>query len=333
MANRVLLGKHNTEGYGLFVSKSGQDVKSATGNNLIFNTNTPYGSGQIHQIMTLTIPGSGTPTQTGTITGLAYIPYIQITEFSGTTVKSIPSWWGRVSGGSGCLLPDTLVRTPEGEQEIQNLQIGDAVISYDTNEGQEVESYISNQSLHEVHSFVKVNGLRLTSGHPFWVVGKGWSCVSPDEYYRDCMVWGAEYPIPQMRKLKIGDQLLNEKVKTIETVTGTSHVFNIEIDKFQNYFADNILVHNGGGAMGGNPGGMPGGPGGGKGFAQIRYSEFRARVTTSSVTIFGAADNSASSGDTMNYTTSHHSNYALTYPSNIHGKSYKVIVYRIKTNQ
>ena len=330
MANRVLLGKHDTEGYGLFVSKNGVDVKSATGNNLIFNTNTQYGGGQIHQVFTITIPGSGTASASGSITGLAYIPYVQITEFSGSTIKSIPSWWGRVSGSGGCVLPGTTIKTPGGNKDIEDLQLGDAVISYDTREGREVQSYIGEQSVHEANGFVKVNDLKLTPGHPIWVVGKGWSCVSPEEYYRECRIYGNEDAVLQVRELKIGDQLLNNKVEKIETVSGITPVFNIEVDGLHNYIADNILVHNGGGC---GMGGGSGGGGGGKGKAQIRYSEFRARVTSSNVTIFGISDSSASSGDSMFYLYSHHSQFALSYPGNIHGKTYRVIVYRIKTNQ
>ena len=38
MANRVLAGTHNSLGYGLFVSKPGKNVLSATGNDLIFDS-------------------------------------------------------------------------------------------------------------------------------------------------------------------------------------------------------------------------------------------------------------------------------------------------------
>ena len=39
MANRVLLGEHDSLGYGMYVSKPAKDVTSATKDDLIFNSN------------------------------------------------------------------------------------------------------------------------------------------------------------------------------------------------------------------------------------------------------------------------------------------------------
>ncbi len=99
MTNRVLLGERGSD-YGLWVSKPNKDVTSAPDLDLIFNSNTAYGSGQIHQIIDITCSATAPLYEgTGTIAGLAYIPFVHITEYTGSGVKGVKSWWGRSSGG------------------------------------------------------------------------------------------------------------------------------------------------------------------------------------------------------------------------------------------
>tara|TARA_Y100000034_G_scaffold37517_1_gene46109 strand:- start:900 stop:1427 length:528 start_codon:yes stop_codon:yes gene_type:complete len=100
MASRICAGEHDSLGYGLYVSKVGKNAQTATGIDLIFNSNTAYGSGQLHQIIDITCSSTAPLYEgTGTITGLAYIPFVHITEYTGSGVKGIKSWWGRSSGG------------------------------------------------------------------------------------------------------------------------------------------------------------------------------------------------------------------------------------------
>jgi len=85
MANRVLLGNHDSLGYGLFVSKPGSEVESATGNNLIFDS-TIQRSSTVHQTSVITM-SSGTATASLTISPtIDYIPYVKINRVDGTNV-------------------------------------------------------------------------------------------------------------------------------------------------------------------------------------------------------------------------------------------------------
>ena len=99
MANRVCIGNHASNGYGLYVSKAGKNAQSDTGLDLIFSSETAHGGGAINQIIDITCATSGTYDGTGTITDLGYIPFIHITELSGSGIKGIESWWGRSTGG------------------------------------------------------------------------------------------------------------------------------------------------------------------------------------------------------------------------------------------
>ena len=87
MANRVLLGKHDSLGYGMYVSKPTKDVTSAIKDDLIFNSNS-ISSSLLHQIVDVTI-SSGNSSGTGTITGLAYVPFINFTEYDSNGVRGL----------------------------------------------------------------------------------------------------------------------------------------------------------------------------------------------------------------------------------------------------
>ena len=92
MANRVLLGNHDSLGYGLFVSKPGSEVESATGNNLIFDS-TIQRSSTVHQTSVITM-SSGAATASLTISPtIDYIPYVKINRVDGTNVYGEESYF------------------------------------------------------------------------------------------------------------------------------------------------------------------------------------------------------------------------------------------------
>ena len=99
MANRVLLGEHDSLGYGMYVSKPTKDVASATKDDLIFNSNS-ISSSLVHQIVDVTI-SSGNSSGTGTITGLAYVPFINFTEYDSGGVRGLRFESSLYSSGGG----------------------------------------------------------------------------------------------------------------------------------------------------------------------------------------------------------------------------------------
>ena len=92
MANRVLVGEHDSLGYGLFVSKPGSNVVSATGNDLIFDS-TVTRSSTVHQTSIITM-SSGNATASLTISPtIDYIPYVKINRVDGTNVYGEESYY------------------------------------------------------------------------------------------------------------------------------------------------------------------------------------------------------------------------------------------------
>jgi len=321
MANRVLVGDHDSLGYGIYVSKPGKDVRSATGIDLIFNSETAYGAGSLHQITDITCASSGTYSGTAAISGLAYIPFVHISEYDNNGVQSIPSFWGRSSGGGsgggGCLLTGAMIKHPLGETPIEDVREGQKIIGYDTENEKEIETYIVNKSKHLVNSYYKVNDLKITFNHPIWTE-KGWACIDPLAYYAECQKY-SHVPIVAPKKLELGDLLFNGKVEEIERVNKTAQVWSIGVANTHNYFSNGVLVHN---TMNGAAGGR----------SQIKWSGWRATVTSSQIEIRPWLN----SGANQNYMYDHigiiHDKASgLGWPSAVYtsGKTFRCFVYRI----
>ena len=97
MSNRVMIGEHDTLGYGLYVAKPAKNATSATGNDLIFDSSS-LNSSVLHQIVDITI-SSGNSTGTGTITGLSYLPYVNFTEYDSNGVRGLRYSSDKATGG------------------------------------------------------------------------------------------------------------------------------------------------------------------------------------------------------------------------------------------
>jgi RHS repeat-associated protein len=133
-----------------------------------------------------------------------------------------------------CFEKGTLVSTPSGFLQIENLNIGDSVFSYNEITREIETGRIMNVLSRDVDSLIKVTTknelIGVTINHPFFVVGKGWI---------------------KAKELQIGDEFLsmefkNETILDIVFVKKDVVVFNIEVGGNHNYFVTSrkILVHN-----------------------------------------------------------------------------------------
>lgn len=129
----------------------------------------------------------------------------------------------------GCFLAGTSILTPSGSSPIEKLKIGDSVL---TREG-EHNSNLVNAKIKGVHK-VTVPGyliinhtLKLTPEHILWV-NDSWTMAG---------------------NIQIGNTLTNsageeEIVQSIEWQGGAVDVYNLEIERYHTFFAENIWVHN-----------------------------------------------------------------------------------------
>jgi Pretoxin HINT domain len=141
----------------------------------------------------------------------------------------------------GCFSEDTQVLTEDGSKSIQDIKIGDKLVSRDENDGAQGVSEV--QELHIYHGrelfglvTEATNGARteltLTDDHPVWVFDKGWT---------------------KSRDLAIGDYVSDvsgERHRVIEFASrghkGKTFNFTVSNDSTYAVGSGGIWVHNGG---------------------------------------------------------------------------------------
>ena len=133
---------------------------------------------------------------------------------------------------AGCFLAGTEILTPYGGKKmIEDLKIGDTVLSYDVSGKQTAVNTITQTFTHPNTGggyYLINNSLKVTGNHPIWVNNTSWKEAS---------------------YLKIGDYLLDSHnnlvaVESIEKKPGIYTVYNLEVENTHTYFAGGILVHN-----------------------------------------------------------------------------------------
>lgn len=143
-----------------------------------------------------------------------------------------------VSKGCNCFTAGTKVLTDKGEKNIEDIKVGDKVLSKDENNPNGKLAYKEVTALHRnqrddiIKLHVGKQIIETTDNHPFWVDGKGW--IFADE-------------------LQVGDKLLrsDKKKLTINKVEFVKldkpvTVYNFTVDDYHTYYVTDlgIWVHN-----------------------------------------------------------------------------------------
>ena len=147
--------------------------------------------------------------------------------------------WGSAKdfGTSYCFVAGTLVTTEDGFKPIEEIEVGDKVLSEDETTGEIAIKEVYATSVSETDEFyhIHVNGEEIvaTGTHPFYVYKFGWTTA---------------------RALRAGDVLVlsNGELVTVEWIDHEIleepiYVYNFEVEDFHTYFVgeSGILVHNG----------------------------------------------------------------------------------------
>ncbi|MGG1617123.1 polymorphic toxin-type HINT domain-containing protein [Paenibacillus sp. NRS-1782] len=133
-----------------------------------------------------------------------------------------------------CFTAGTKVQTDEGEKPIEDIEVGERVLSKDEATGEVAYKEVTATFNHETDEIynIHVGGqtIESTFNHPFYVKDKGWTFV---------------------KDLKPGDLLVQSdgntlKVDSIELEQKQVRVYNMTVDEFHTYFVSdlNIWVHN-----------------------------------------------------------------------------------------
>lgn len=149
-------------------------------------------------------------------------------------------------GGGGCFLPETLVDLPGGgKEEIQNIKIGDYVRTEHDHDQVDGVAQVTNIGSITVDSYYLLNQeLGLTAGHPIWVEDKGWACIDPGDYYKECKQLNHVIDLEPV-ELEIGDKTTNGEVEILNKIDEQQEVWWITVDNTHTYYVNGKLVHNG----------------------------------------------------------------------------------------
>jgi hypothetical protein len=137
-----------------------------------------------------------------------------------------------------CFAPGTMIATPSGERAIESLQVGDAVLAYDTARGVPVTSRVTATFAHEpqaVGALALANGqtLYVTDNHPFY--------DATADSYVPAGTLTAESALVALD----GTSVVATHASAAFAASATySPVHNITVDGVHNYFAGGVLVHN-----------------------------------------------------------------------------------------
>ncbi|WP_270164504.1 S8 family serine peptidase [Paenibacillus sp. SYP-B4298] len=142
------------------------------------------------------------------------------------------------SGGCNCFTAGTKVLTDEGEKNIEDIEVGDMVLSKDEDDPngktayKEVTALFRNQRDDIIKLHVGEQIIETTDNHPFWVEGKGW--VFADELHAG----------DKLRKAD-GSNLTIDKVEFLK-LDGPVTVYNFTVADFHTYYVTDIgvWVHN-----------------------------------------------------------------------------------------
>ena len=148
------------------------------------------------------------------------------------------SMWGSAKdfGTSYCFVAGTLVTTEDGQEPIEEIEVGDKVLSENELTGEVAVKTVTETYINETDELIHigVNGetISATPSHPFYVDKLGWTLA---------------------RSLKAGDVLVlsNGELVTVELVQheileSPIKVYNFEVEDFHTYFVgeNRVLVHN-----------------------------------------------------------------------------------------
>ena len=187
--------------------------------------------------------------------------YVSETSVKNTTLKwdnggnnnnvsaTVKAFFSReqITGGNGtgtCFLKGTMITMAnKTTKPIEEIQVGDLVMSYDENTNTIVNNKVVERMFHlpEPHhiSYGKYliinNKIRVTTNHGMYVDTNG--------RIQDDGMWVIA------KKIIIGDYLLDNnlqkvRVNSIETVNEIVNTFNFEVENTHTYIAENVVVHN-----------------------------------------------------------------------------------------
>ncbi len=148
---------------------------------------------------------------------------------------------GGKGGGSGCFAPETKVSTPHCARYIEDMRVGDPVWCVDPETGAKIIGHVALVHKHDVANDSHDHMLRIRHE-------RGELHVTENHY-----LWRDGVEKIEAKDWKVADKLAHEDdglstIKEIVSSPDIAFTYNLTIEPHHNYFADGVLVHNGGGS-------------------------------------------------------------------------------------
>ena len=155
--------------------------------------------------------------------------------------------------GVQCFIGGTLVATDEGLKPIEEIEVGDKVLAYDEETGEQaykkVVKLFRNETYEWYHIFVNDEEIVCTGGHPFYVLnaGEDRNIICFDDREETNGKWITAKELKKDDKLLLSDGkygiIISVKIEELESPETT---YNFEVADFHTYYVSeaNVLVHN-----------------------------------------------------------------------------------------
>lgn len=156
---------------------------------------------------------------------------------------------GTTTGNGSCFVAGTKITMSDMTyKNIEDIESYDEILTYDLTDNKIKKSHVvrlhKTESLHTVKIKAKEKIIHTTPCHPIYSVNKGWVSVNPNLTKKIHNI--------ETKSLICGDILLSDNDKKIIVQGIEEHLHKvsiptynlIEVYKYNNYFANNILVHN-----------------------------------------------------------------------------------------
>ena len=141
-------------------------------------------------------------------------------------------------GGGGCFLPGTSVATLQGEVPIENVEVGQMVLSFDGNQIEQSAVSEIYQVERDYYYSIAAGGktVRATAEHPFYVGGEKFVDAS-DLRQGDTVYIFSDGRIDESR------------VDSVSRIEGKTIAYNLRAEPTHTFFASGFAVHNKGGCF------------------------------------------------------------------------------------
>jgi hypothetical protein len=156
----------------------------------------------------------------------------------GSSQNPPPGGGGGGDPGDPCLVEGTKIKMADGTiKNIEDIKVGEKVLAYDIGQKKVIEQMVLKTSIHPDYRggyyLIETESghqLKATGNHPLYV---GDSYVLTSDLR----------PLDVLYILRNGE-IVSTRIKSISFISEPMSVYNFEIENDQNYFGNEILVHN-----------------------------------------------------------------------------------------